>query len=359
MKIAVTGGSGFIGTRLIALLREAGHEIVIIDLVHDQPIDILHQDKLNAACEGCDVIYHLAAAHRDDIFPRSIYYETNGQGTRNVIKAAEAHNINHIIFTSTVAVYGLNSGTPTEDSETKPFNDYGKSKLEAEKYLQAWAVRGAGNKATIVRPVVVFGENNRGNVHTLINQITRGKFLMIGEGQNKKSMAYVGNIAAFLKHCLDETENIKIYNYADKPDFTTRELVNVIYHHLNLTAPSFKLPYILGLSAGYAFDVLARVSGKQLPVSSVRIQKFCADTSVISEKCFSTGYQPQYSLTEGVERMINHDFASDIKSKIKSEIKGDIKSEIKSDIKSEIKSDIKSEIKGDIKSEIKQNEKAV
>lgn len=307
MKIAITGGSGFIGTRLIEALKQDGHDTIIVDIADRAPVDILHQEKLNQAVAGCDAIYHLAAAHRDDVFPRSIYYETNGQGTQNVITAAQANNIKHIIFTSTVAVYALNSGTPNEDSKVDPFNDYGKSKLEAEQYLKKWAAENENNKATIIRPVVVFGENNRGNVHTLINQIARGKFLMIGRGNNKKSMAYVGNVAAFLKHCLNDKTSA-LYNYADKPDFETRELTDVIYHSLNVKKSNFYLPYAVGMTAGYAFDVLARITGKSLPVSSIRVKKFCADTTVGADKIKDTGFVPQYSLSEGVGRMINHDF---------------------------------------------------
>ncbi len=98
LKIAITGGSGFIGTRLIKTLRDDGHETSIIDIVDDNPINILDQDKLNTAVAGADVIYHLAAEHRDDVFPRDLYYEVNGRGTENVVKAAEAHNIKKIIF---------------------------------------------------------------------------------------------------------------------------------------------------------------------------------------------------------------------------------------------------------------------
>ena len=315
MKIAITGGSGFIGTRLIEVLKADGHECVIIDIVHKDPIDILNQDKLNAACAGCDAIYHLAAAHRDDIFPRSIYYETNGKGTQNVIAAAEENDIKRIIFTSTIAVYGLNRGSPDETLEPAPFNDYGKSKLEAEKHLEAWAKKDSARVATITRPVVVFGENNRGNVHTLIEQISKGRFIMIGDGENEKSMAYVGNVVDFLKHCLNEKPGCEIYNYADKPDFSTNELTDVIYRSLGLKKPGFALPYSLGLGAGYMFDVVARISGKQLPISSVRVQKFCADTTAQAEKCLKTGFTPQYTLAEGVECMINHDFGHLVKGK--------------------------------------------
>lgn len=308
MKIAITGGSGFIGTRLIKELERDGHECVIIDIADKAPVNILHQEKMNEAMAGCEAIYHLAAAHRDDIFPRSEYYEVNSHGTKNVIKAAKENNIKQIIFTSTVAVYGLNKENPTEETLVDPFNDYGKSKLEAEEHLKVWAGEDVSNVATIVRPVVVFGENNRGNVHTLINQVAKNRFVMIGSGKNKKSMAYVGNVAAFLKFCLNEKPGFNIYNYADKPDFTTNQLVDIIHKHLGKNKPPVSMPYPVGMGVGYVFDGLARLTGKQLPISSVRVQKFCADTSVAAEKCQQAGFMPLFTLSEGVERMINHDF---------------------------------------------------
>lgn len=308
LKIAVTGGSGFIGTRLIAELKEAGHETNIIDIADSAPVDILDQEKLNAATKGHDVIYHLAAQHRDDVFPRSLYYDVNGQGAQNVVRAAEANNIKKIVFTSTVAVYALGAGIKSEDSVVAPFNDYGHSKLEAEKHLRAWAEADPARSVTIVRPVVVFGENNRGNVHTLMNQIARGKFLMIGRGENKKSMAYVGNIANFLKYCANRQENFEILNYADKPDLQTRELVAVIYESFGKKRPKFYIPYMIGILAGFGFDILARLTRKTFPISMIRVQKFCADTVVSSEKAMQSGYSPQYSLSEGVRRMIEHDF---------------------------------------------------
>lgn len=309
MKIVVTGGSGFIGTRLIEKLEADGHDIAIVDIVHSTPMDILDYDTLEKACVGADAIYHLAAAHRDDVFPRSEYYRVNNEGTANVVKAAEANDVKRIIFTSTIAVYGLNREEPPhENMEPRPFNDYGKSKLEAEAHLNEWAGKDKTRTATIVRPVVVFGERNRGNVHTLINQIQRKRFLMIGDGRNRKSMAYVGNVADFLKHCLNEKAGIEIYNYADKPDLTTDELTDVIYKSLDIKKSSLRLPYIAGLGAGYILDGIARVTGKTFPVSAVRIQKFCATTTSSAQKCQSNGFKPSYSLSEGIERMIEYDF---------------------------------------------------
>ena len=309
MKIAITGGAGFIGKRLAQSLEQSGHQIQIIDTIASPATDIMDQQELSKACEGCDVIYHLAALHRDDIFPRSRYYDVNTQGTKNVIQAAEDNDIKHMIFTSTFALYGLNTGMPNEDSKPKPFNDYGKSKWEAEVALKKWTAKDSANKATIVRPVVVFGEGNRGNVYTLISQIVRNKFVMIGNGKNKKSMAYVGNVASFLEFSLHEKEQWKVYNYADKLDYNMQDLTDDIYHHLGRKKPKVAIPYVVGLGIGYGFDVLARLTSKQLPISSVRVKKFCADTTCEAQRCLDAGYTPTNTLKQGVMRMIDADFS--------------------------------------------------
>ena len=282
---------------------------MIIDIAGAAPVDIEDPEAMIQATKGCDAIYHLAAAHRDDVFPRSRYYDINVGGMENIILAAEKNDIDRIIFTSSFAVYGLNTGTPDENSKPAPFNDYGKSKLEAEGRLKDWAADDPERSAIIVRPVVVFGEGNRGNVHTLIEQIARGRFVMVGSGRNKKSMAYVGNVAGFLHYCLTLGPGIELYNYADKPDYNMQELTDILYSRLGKEKSSYHLPYACGLGAGYAFDGLARLTGKRFPISAVRVQKFCADTTCTADKCREAGFTPGYTLEEGLTRMIEHDFA--------------------------------------------------
>ena len=308
MKIAITGSSGFIGARLARDLRANGHEIVEIDLDVKKPVDIMNVKDLSDACEGCDAIYHLAAAHRDDIFPRSIYYDVNVQGTKNVLQAAQDNNVSRVVFTSSFAVYGLDSVTPSEETAPAPFNDYGRSKLEAERVIAKWHQDNQQVGVTVVRPVVVFGEGNRGNVYTLINQVAKGRFLMIGDGSNKKSMAYVGNVVDFLKFCLDRPAGIEIFNYADKPDFDMKRLMAVITKVLGRTSSKISLPYFIGVGVGHVFDAMSRVTGKTFPVSAIRVKKFCADTTCAAQKVKDEGFAPSYSLEDGIYAMIRHDF---------------------------------------------------
>lgn len=308
MKIAVTGGSGFIGTRLTALLKDAGHDCVNIDLRASQPVDILDLPALTSALQGCEAVYALAAEHRDDVTPRSRYYDVNVKGTQNICDACDENGIKRLVFTSSFAVYGLNANKPDELSQTAPFNDYGQSKLEGEEVLRAWAKKTNGSQLTIVRPVVVFGEGNRGNVYTLVNQIASGKFMMVGSGRNKKSMAYVGNVAAFLQFILNDTKNGEIYNYADGPDFSMNDLMKVICAKLGFAKPK-SIPYAVGLGAGMTFDAIAKMTGRKFPISAVRVQKFCADTTSDAGKAMRTGFVPPYSMEEGFARFIETDFA--------------------------------------------------
>lgn len=318
MKIVITGGAGFIGTQLSERLLADGHEVLLLDIKpsgkypqHSRQVDICNAYALSEAMKSVDVIYHLAAEHRDDVFPPSKYYEVNEEGTSNVISAATNNGIKKIIFTSTVAVYGLNEGESRESDALRPFNDYSESKLKAEDSIRQWARCNPMHSAAIIRLVATFGPENRGNIYTLMDQIHRGRFVMIGPGRNRKSIAAVKNVAAFLRHCLNFKPGIHLYNYADKPDLITRDLVLTIRRALGLPEQGPHAPYLIGLGGGMIFDVAAHLTGRTLPVSAIRVKKFCADTVVNADRLRETGFKPQQTLEEALQEMIAVEFRHD------------------------------------------------
>jgi nucleoside-diphosphate-sugar epimerase len=319
MNILVTGGSGFIGTHLVRDLIEDGHKVTIFDKrkSKDYPDlciigDVRDRDKLIRSVQGIEVVYHLAAEHHDNLHPASLYYEVNVGGAENLARAMEINAIKRLIFTSTVAVYGLNPGVPDETSPVNPFNDYGHSKYEAELVFEKWAGKNHMNSLLIVRPTVIFGEGNRGNVYNLIKQIASKRFMMVGRGKNKKSMGYVLNISKFLTTLLNAGSGRHVYNYADKPDLSTDDLFRITCNTLgNYPTLNFRIPYTVGLVGGYAFDIFSKLTGKAYPISSIRIRKFCADTRVSAAKVRQTGFTAPYLLTEGLKRMISSEFLQD------------------------------------------------
>ncbi|MGX9519185.1 NAD-dependent epimerase/dehydratase family protein [Vibrio mediterranei] len=317
MKTLVTGGSGFIGTRLVNLLLEDGHDVSIFDLVKSDRYpdisvigDVRNVDELTTATKDVDVIFNLAAEHADNVTPLSLYHDVNVGGAENIVKAAVSNNVKKIVFTSTVAIYGLNRGTPDESLDPQPFNEYGRSKLEAESVFNAWHAQNKDSTLVTIRPAVVFGENNRGNVYNLINQIVSGRFVMIGNGQNCKSMGYVGNVAEFLRQQLEKDSGYYVYNYADKADLSSSEIVSIVRTEMGLPPSNVKVPYSIGLFGGYTFDLISKITGKKFPVSAIRIQKFCADTTIDSSAAMSSGFVAPFSLEEGLKRMIQHEFKS-------------------------------------------------
>ena len=208
-----------------------------------------------------------------------------------------------------MAVYGLNKSNPDENSQPNPFNHYGKSKLLAEEVIKKWYNSNREKKSiTIVRPTVIFGERNRGNVFNLLNQISSGKFIMIGNGNNKKSMAYIGNVVEFIKFKLLNSEmGYDVFNYADKPDYNMNQLVERIEKKLNINILKFKLPYWLGMLGGYIFDILSKILFKNFTISSVRVKKFCATTQFDATKVHAI-FDAPHNLNEGLDKTLEHEF---------------------------------------------------
>ena len=97
---------------------------------------------------------------------------------------------------------------------------------------------------------MVFGPDNRGNVYTLLEQIARGRAVVVGDGRNRKSMAYVENVAGVLVHALTFGPGVHVFNYADKPDLDMNELTALARAALgDRRARTFRIPYVLGLGA--------------------------------------------------------------------------------------------------------------
>lgn len=273
--------------------------------------DVTKPETLIESLKNVDVIINLAAEHKDNVQPISLYYEVNVQGAKNVCAIAHKLGIKHIVFTSSVAIYGFVDQETSEDGERHPFNDYGKSKLEAEYIYDAWLNNDLERTLVTVRPTVVFGKNNRGNVYNLFQQIAAGKFLMVGSGTNQKSMAYVENVAAFLEYATKLPIGYHVVNYVDKPDFTMNELTNIICDALGKRQNNIRIPFAVGMLGGYCFDLLSKITGKEFSVSSIRVKKFCARTQFKSTNIKNYDFIAPVTLEKGIANTVRSDFLDD------------------------------------------------
>jgi len=322
-NIFIIGGSGFVGTRLIGRLINKNNSFIVsnidkvLSLAYPQFTKIVDIRQFNQLINihKCDALINLAAEHRDDVTPRSLYDDVNVEGARNICKVAKDKNINKIIFTSSVAVYGFAPLGTNESGKIAPFNDYGRTKWEAENIYKEWQSEDPENRTlVIVRPTVIFGERNRGNVFNLLKQISSGKFVMVGDGLNRKSMAYVENVAAFLEYSLSFRPGIHIYNYIDKPDFTMNQLVGLVNKLLDRSEEiKIRLPFWIGFTIGKIFDALSFLVKKKFAISSIRVKKFCAN-SVYESAIDKTGFVAPVPLMEAIEKTVRYEFIEDHKS---------------------------------------------
>lgn len=313
MAILLTGGSGFIGSHFHTAIPN--HDIINLDLERPNfpfksafvqgDIRIEKDVRKAVANHGITSIISLAAKHHDFGIGHDEYFDTNEDGTRIICKVAADYNINEIIFYSSVAVYGIREEISTENLETKPDSPYGESKLAGEKVLIEWAKEKPERKVLIIRPTLVFGKNNMANMRNLIKQIDSGLYFHLGRADNVKSIAYVENLVQatlFLKERMKP--GVSIYNYADEPQLTTRDISNVIAETLNKKI-RLSVPKTLGVMMGLPFDIIIKLTGKNLPISSARIKKLGTATHHSAKKVFSDGFQPRYSTVEGLKKMVD------------------------------------------------------
>ena len=186
--------------------------------------DVRKQEQMNKELGSSDLVVLLAAQHRDDVTPTSLYYDTNVGEIKVTLQAMEKNGIKRLVFFSSVAVYGLNKKNPNEEYLADPFNHYGKSKWQAEQVLQEWYKRHQDWNIDIIRPTVIFGERNRGNVYNLLHkghvELYRrakglGDYLIVAAQDSDYILKYKPN-AKVLDSTDDRKYMIKSIRYVDE-----------------------------------------------------------------------------------------------------------------------------------------------
>ena len=318
MKYILIGGSGFIGNHFFKKLNND----ILFNLDIDEGINhvnftkcnILNPNELNkidlSEYDNITVI-HLAAVHFDF---QKYYYETNVEGTKNVLNfICNNVQIKKYVFFSSVATYGNSEYGKDENSNQFPNNDYGKSKLEAENLIKLWHKKNQRLQVIIVRPAVVFGEYNFGNVFNLINQINSRFFAVIGDGKNIKSIAYVGNLVDSVMYCLKKIDDKQfIYNYCDYPQKNIDSQSIIISNLLN-KANSIKIPLWLTKIITIPIDLIQKIIGKDLKINSMRVKKFTKPTYFFSDKIREYGFKQNISIENSYKRTIKWIQNSDTK----------------------------------------------
>jgi dihydroflavonol-4-reductase len=289
MKILVTGGTGFIGSRLALEARRQGHEITVAGQLNSdaervratelarEAIVIEHgplqdADHARRIAQGCDSVIHLAAAQHEANVPESYFFDVNVNGTRTLMEACERAGVRRFVYGSTIGVYGESSGESLDEaSPPRPTNPYGRSKLEAERVVDAY---GGSLQRSIVRISETYGPGDF-RLLKLFRAVNRGRFFMIGAGLNRRQPIHVSDLVRGLLLAASHPAAVgETFVMAGEEILTTRELVAQIARVLGRPTPRWRVPMYPFLAAAMLMEGTLAPLGIQPPLHRRRLDFF-------------------------------------------------------------------------------------
>lgn len=278
MKLLFTGASGFLGNNILSDLS-LKYSIKTIGLTDCDDYKVNMAKCIPVLKESYDVVLH--AAGKAHSIPKTeqekqVFFDVNYNGTINLCKSLEANPPKSFIFISTVAVYGVDFGENiSEEYPLKGNTPYALSKIQAEQFLIDWCLK-YNVILSILRPSLIAGPNPPGNLGDMIRGIKTGRYFSIGEGQARKSVLMVKDIANLIPLLVEKGG---IYNVCDNLHPTFRELELVISSQLGKKVP-LSIPYWVAKSMALVGDCL----GKKAPIDSLKLRKITESLTFSNEK---------------------------------------------------------------------------
>jgi nucleoside-diphosphate-sugar epimerase len=280
MIIAITGSTGFVGSNLISNFKD-DYEIIKIN----------RGDSENGSA---DVLIHLAGIAHDlkNVALPEVYYKVNTEVTKDTFDAFLKSKAKVFITLSSVkAVADAVENELVEDAPTNPGTHYGKSKLLAEKFILSQSIP-EGKKVFILRPCMIHGPGNKGNLNLLYSLVSKGLPWPLGLYENSRSYLSIENLCFIIRELIERDDIPSgVYNVADDDPLSTNEIISLISESkgkkayiLNINKTFVKLCAILGdflnlslnserlhkLTESYVVNnvKIKKAIGKPLPVST-------------------------------------------------------------------------------------------
>ncbi len=255
-KIYLTGSTGFVGNSLLKYF------------VKENFIQWKTGDDFKI--DSVTTVIHLAGKAHDQKNTSSpeVYYQVNTELTKKVFDAFLASNAKVFITLSSVkAISDEVEGELTEENHPNPITHYGKSKLLAEEYIFSKIIP-EGKKVYVLRPCMIHGPNNKGNLNLLYKLVSKNIPWPLGSYENKRSFCSIDNLLFIIKELIEQNDIPSgIYNVADDDALSTNELIKLIAQSQN------RNPKIWKISKSF-IELIAKIGDKlYLPLNSERLQK--------------------------------------------------------------------------------------
>ncbi len=272
MNIVITGASGFVGKNLSNYLKGRDFKV--------EPLSLRDKGWKYKNDFNCSAIIHLAGKAHDlkNTSDDKEYFEVNTELTKKIFNQFIESECEVFIYMSSVkATADEVDGVLEENHISNPVTVYGKSKLAAETYILSKELP-VNKRVYILRPCMIHGPNNKGNLNLLYSFVSKGIPYPFGVYENKRSFLSVENLCFVIKELINNNIESGIYNVADDEPLSTKELVETIGEASNKKVKIWNTPKsIINLIAKIG-DVLP------LPVNSERVQKLTENYVVSNHK---------------------------------------------------------------------------
>lgn len=273
MNILITGVHGFVGSNLVKALSQ-NHTIYGLDIVAPEKEGVVKTfswDDLDAGLvPDVDAIVHLAGKAHDtrNKSAADVYFMINTGLTQKIFDYFLGSSARKFVFFSTAkAAADRVDGVLTEDVIPSPVGPYGESKIKAEEYILGHDIEKIEKQVYILRPCMIHGPGNKGNLNLLYGVVSKGIPWPLGAFDNRRTFTSVGNICFAVEGLLTKDVASGIYNMGDDEALSTNELISIICEALGKKAHIWRIPR--GLMNG-----LAKVGGwLHLPLNPLRMQK--------------------------------------------------------------------------------------
>ena len=311
--VLVTGGTGFIGRRLVVELLRQGVDVRVLTRSSEReegswaggevrfvPGDLERPASLVDVCEGVETLFHLAScAHVLDAVANDggRHRRVTEQGTHALLRAAERSGVRCFVFVSSVKAMGEGDERRLDESnEPVPETPYGKAKLRAEREVTE-SGRRSGMRTTVLRLPLVYGPGNKGNFPRMIEAIRTARFPPLPEVHNRRSMVHVDDtVQAMLLAAVNERADGQVYIVTDGRVYSTREIYAMIAANLAKRMPRWSVPLWGIKSAARVGDVLVRV-GVSAPLNTSVVCKLLGSAWYSADRIRNElGFQPRYDL---------------------------------------------------------------
>jgi nucleoside-diphosphate-sugar epimerase len=311
----VTGGGGFLGSWLAACLCRSGEPVRILARRSDVPararrsgIEIRVGDVRDAAAvrdavEGCRHVYHVAALFRDEGRPAREYWDVNVEGTRNVLEAAAAADVERVVHCSTVGVHGPVDRPPAhEDDPFAPDHVYEETKAEAERLALEYH-RAGRVPVTVVRPTGIYGPGDL-RLLKMFRLIQLGRFPIFGDGRAFTHLIYVTDLVQGLSVAARHPAAPGRCFFVGGPrPVSVNELCAGVARTLGVPPPEWRLPAVPLLMLAAVVEDASKLVGIKPPIYRRRVQFFTKNRAYdISRAREELGFEPRVALADGLRR---------------------------------------------------------